>query len=79
MNVVDVHVDANREQASQPWLWQLSRLFEVKVILKRANVDVNFGRYLITLEGSVEEIQRATAWLMTTGMKIESTARALGA
>ncbi len=79
MNSVDISISARDEQVQKPWLWQLSREFPTRVTLKRANVDEDFGTYLITLEGAADDIQRATAWLMTTGMHVESSARALGA
>jgi len=51
----------------------------VKVVVQRANIDADFGWACLQLDGATEEIQRATAWLMTTGMHVESLSRALGA
>jgi len=78
MENVDINVVAQQVQVRQPWIWQLSRDFEVKLVLKRAQVDLDSGRYLINLEGSVEELQRATAWLMSTGMHVEAQKRKMG-
>jgi ABC-type methionine transport system ATPase subunit len=79
MPQVQVNVTATGEQTGKPWLWQLSREFEVKVIVQKANIDTDFGWTCLLLDGSGEEIQRATAWLMTTGMHVEALTRALGA
>lgn len=79
MDSVELTVVAQQSQVNQPWLWQLCREFEIKVILKRAQVDYDLGRYLLQLNGSVEELQRATAWLMTTGMFVEASKRKMGA
>jgi hypothetical protein len=79
MERVEVRVSATADQVAMPWLWQLSRQFNARVVLKRATVDTDAGWYVLELEGDVEEIQRATAWLMTTGMSVEAQSRALGA
>lgn len=79
MPQVQLNVTATGEQSTKPWLWQLSREFEVKVVVQKANIDTDFGWACLLLDGSTEEIQRATAWLMTTGMHVEALSRALGA
>ena len=76
---VDVNVTAGREQVQEPWIWRLGRDFNVKVNIRKANVDADFGWVQLELDGSVEEIQRATAWLMTTGLTVEALQRAVGA
>ncbi len=79
MAQVDINLTARDEQAHQPWIWRLCREFDVKVQIVKANVDTDFGWMQIRLDGPVEEIQRATAWLMTTGMHIDAEQRAVGA
>lgn len=76
---VDVNVTAEREQVAQPWIWRLGRDFNVRVNVRKANIDADFGWAQLELEGSIEEIQRATAWLMTTGLSVEALQRAVGA
>ena len=76
---VDINVTAGREQVQEPWIWRLSRDFNVRVNLKKANIDGDYGWIQLELEGSIEEIQRATAWLMTTGLTVEALQRAVGA
>lgn len=79
MTSVNLHVTARAEHASQPILWKLIREFSLKVNILKANVDQDFGWLELNLEGPVEEIQRATAWLMTTGVHVEAQQRAVGA
>jgi ABC-type methionine transport system ATPase subunit len=79
MAQVQVNVSATREQTAKPWLWQLCREFNVKVVVLKANIDTDFGWTCLELDGANEDIQRATAWLMTTGMHVEALTRALGA
>lgn len=79
MTTVDLTITARKESVTQPWLWQIGQNFRVKVNVVKANIDTDFAWAHIQLEGSVEEIQRATAWLMTTGMHIEAQQRAVGA
>lgn len=78
MTQVDLRITSGRDQANEPWLWRLCREFNVKVIVSRANVDVDFGWYDLVLDGPVDDIQRATAWLMTTGLHVEAKQRAVG-
>jgi ABC-type methionine transport system ATPase subunit len=78
MTTVDINLTARGEQAGQPWLWKLARDFDVKVNILKANVDTDFGWVHIRLEGEVEEIQRATAWLMTTGLHVDALQRSMG-
>lgn len=79
MTQVDVNLTATKQTVGEPWIWKLSREFNVKVTIKKATVDEDCGWMQITLEGEVEEIQRATAWLMTTGLHVEAQQRAVGA
>jgi L-aspartate semialdehyde sulfurtransferase ferredoxin len=78
MTTVDINLTAGRDAVKEPWLWRLSRDFNVKVNVKKANVDEDFGWVQVELEGAVEEIQRATAWLMTTGLHVEALQRSVG-
>lgn len=79
MTKVEIHITAGQESVSRPWIWQLSREFGVKVNILRANIDSDYGWVSLELEGPIEEIQRATAWLMTTGLHVEAQQRAVGA
>jgi ABC-type methionine transport system ATPase subunit len=79
MAKVDVTLIADKDAVNKPWLWKLSRDFSIQVQIKKANIDTDYGWMLIEMDGPVEEIQRATAWLMTTGMHVEAAERALGA
>lgn len=78
MSEVDLVLVARKEAVDEPWLWRLGREFEVKVNVVRANVDADYGWVHVRLTGAVEEIQRATAWLMTTGLHVEALQRAVG-
>lgn len=76
---VDINVTAGKEHVQEPWIWRLSRDFNVKVNIKKANVDEDYGWVQLEFDGPVEEIQRATAWLMSTGLHVEAQQRAVGA
>ena len=79
MTSVDINITAGREGVGEPWLWRLSKEFNVQVNIKKASIDSDFGWVQVELSGPIEEIQRATAWLMTTGLHIEAQQRAVGA
>lgn len=79
-SVTKVHMTiatTNREQVQVPWLWRLGRDFDLKVNVLKANINEDFGWAFVELEGPVEEIQRATAWLHTTGLHIEPVERSV--
>ena len=78
MPTVEINVSAGKEAVSTPWMSTLCKDFDVKVRILKANVDTDFGWFQLQFDGPVEEIQRATAWLMTTGMHIQTETRALG-
>lgn len=77
MTQVELNVTAGKDQAGLPLIWRLCRDFNVKVNIKRASIDESAGWACIELEGPVEETQRATAWLMTTGAHVEASKRAV--
>lgn len=76
---VDVTLIASGASVQEPWLWRLSRDFSLQVNIKKASIDTDYGWVQLELNGPVEEIQRATAWLMTTGLHVEAEQRAVGA
>ncbi|MCW5939208.1 MAG: NIL domain-containing protein [Fimbriimonadaceae bacterium] len=78
MAEVDINLTARGEQVEQPWIWRLCRDFDLKVTITKANVDKDFGWIQVRLDGAPEEIQRATAWLMTTGMHVDALQRSVG-
>lgn len=79
MPTVDINVRAGREAIASAWVSTLCRDFNINVRILKANVDADFGWLELQFEGPVEEIQRATAWLMTTGIHVEAEQRAVGA
>ncbi len=79
MTRIELHLSAQKEQVGEPWIWRLSRDFNVKVNIEKATIDQDFGWMQISLEGPIEEVQRATAWLHTTGMHVDPLQRSVGA
>jgi ABC-type methionine transport system ATPase subunit len=67
----------NPEQVKVPWLWRLGREFDLRVNILKANINEDAGWAFVALEGPIEEIQRATAWLHTTGMHVEPVERSV--
>ncbi len=78
MTSVDINITAGKDHVDQPWIWTIAREFNVRVNIKKANIDDDYGWVQIELTGPIEEIQRATAWLMTTGMHVDAQQRAVG-
>jgi ABC-type methionine transport system ATPase subunit len=79
MAAVDVNLTAKGDQVGEAWIWRLAREFDLKVAILKANIDEDFGWAKVRLEGPVEEIQRAIAWLMTTGLHVDAEQRSVGA
>ncbi|MBN8691362.1 MAG: NIL domain-containing protein [Armatimonadetes bacterium] len=78
MTTVDIQLTARGEQVTQPWLCRLCREFDVEVNLVKASIEPDFGWVHLQLTGPVEMIQRATAWLMTTGLHVDALQRSVG-
>ncbi|HXH59874.1 MAG TPA: NIL domain-containing protein [Fimbriimonadaceae bacterium] len=78
MAAVDINLTAKGDQVGEAWIWRLAKEFDIKVSIVKANIDEDFGWAKVRLEGPVEEIQRATAWLMTTGLHVEAEQRSVG-
>lgn len=79
MQSVEINLVARDQQAREAWIWRLCKDFDCKVTIVAANVEPDFATVRLRLEGPLEEIQRATAWLMTTGMHVDAVQRSLGA
>ena len=79
MESINVQLSAGKQSVGEPWIWRLSKDFNIVVNIVRANVDADFGSMEVELKGEVEDIQRAIAWLITTGLHVESQRRAVGA
>jgi hypothetical protein len=79
MAKVDLTLIASGPLVDQPWIGRLARDFDMTVNIKKASVDADYGWVHLELDGPAEEIQRATAWLMTTGLNVEAHQRAVGA
>jgi ABC-type methionine transport system ATPase subunit len=72
---VEINLTGKGSISREPWLWRLARDFNVEVNIVKANIDSEVGWVQIKLEGPLEEIQRATAWLMTTGLHVDALQR----
>lgn len=79
MERIELSLTARKEQVAEPWIWRLSRDFNLRVIILKAQVDADFGWMQIALEGPLEEVQRAIAWLHTTGLHVDPMQRSVGA
>lgn len=76
---VELTLVAGKETVGEAWIWRLCRDFNVKTTIRKASIDLDHGWMLVELDGPLEEVQRATAWLMTTGLHVEASKRAVGA
>ncbi len=79
MESVRLDVVAGRQNVGEPWMNKLCREFNCVINIRRANIDEEYGFVELELTGDLEEVQRATTWLMTTGLHVEARERALGA
>lgn len=79
MAKVQLTLIGSGDVAQRPWISSLAKQFTVDFNIVRASVDSAYGVIELELTGPVEEIQRATAWLMTTGLHVEAKERAVGA
>lgn len=78
MTEIELTLTGGRDLVAQPWIWKLCRDFEIHVNIEKASVEPDFGWIALRISGAPENIQRATAWLMTTGLHVEAKQRAIG-
>jgi hypothetical protein len=65
------------DQVKQPILYRLGKDFDVVTNIKRAQITDDYGFAEVEIEGSLEEVQRAISWLMTTGLNIDAQQRSV--
>jgi len=79
MAVITVRITTRTpEQARQPVLYRLGKDFNVVPNIRRAQITEDFGWAEVDLEGPLEEVQRAIAWLETTGLGVDALQRSVG-
>jgi ABC-type methionine transport system ATPase subunit len=79
MAVITVQISTRTsEQVEQPILYRVAKDYDVVTNIKRAQVSEDYGFAEIDIEGSLEEVQRAISWLMTTGLHINAVQRSVG-
>ena len=65
------------DQVKQPILYRLGKDFDVVTNIKRAQITDDYGFAEVEIQGSLEEVQRAISWLMTTGLNIDAQQRSV--
>jgi len=66
------------EQADQPIVYRLGKDYGVVTNIRRAQIGPEGGFMELDLEGALEEVQRAIAWLHTTGLSVDARQRSVG-
>lgn len=79
MPVITVQISTRTpEQVDEPILYRIGKEFDVVTNVRRAQVNEDYGFVEVDIEGSLEEVQRAISWLMTTGLQIRAEQRSVG-
>jgi ABC-type methionine transport system ATPase subunit len=79
MAVITVDVATRgADQVRTPIVHRLVKDFDVVVNIRRAQVTEDYGRLVLDIEGSLEEVQRAISWLHTTGLDVSAAQRSVG-
>ncbi|MBM3493205.1 MAG: FeS-binding protein [Armatimonadetes bacterium] len=78
MAVIQVRIATRTsEQAKEPAIHRVGHDFRVVTNIRRAQVNEEGGFVDLQLEGALEEVQRAIAWLKTTGLSVEARERSV--
>lgn len=79
MAVIQVRIATRTpEQAREPIVHRIGHDFRVVTNIRRAQVSEEGGFLDIDIEGALPEVQRAIAWLKTTGLSISANERSVG-
>src|SRR5690242_658310 len=68
MPVSTVELNARQDTVKQPIVWRLGKLFNVVTNIRRARVTDDYGYVLLEMEGSSQEVQQATDYLIGLGL-----------
>src|SRR5438132_3519291 len=68
MPVSSVELNARQDIVKQPIVWRLGKLFNVVTNIRRARVTDDYGTLLLEIEGSSQEVQQATDYLIGLGL-----------
>ncbi len=80
MPSIVVHLSTRTaDQVAQPIVARLCKDFDVTPNIRRAQVTEDSAFLEIDIDGALEEVQRAIAWLHTTGLSVSAQERSVGA
>src|ERR1051326_1782190 len=68
MPISTVELNARQDTVKQPIVWRLGKLFNVVTNIRRARVTDDYGYILLEMEGSSEDVQQATDYLIGLGL-----------
>lgn len=66
------------DQVKQPIIARLCKDFPVTPNITRAQITEDQAFVEMEIEGDLEEVQRAIAWLHTTGLSVDARQRSVG-
>lgn len=55
----------------EPIVWKLGHQFKVITNIREAFVTEKIGRVGLEIEGEIDEIEKAIAWLKETGVRVD--------
>jgi ABC-type methionine transport system ATPase subunit len=65
------HLTFPPDKQREPMVYRIGRDFGVQTNIRRANVDELTAWFLIELEGTPDDVERAVAWLENEGVKVD--------
>jgi hypothetical protein len=79
MAIIQVRIATRTaDQAQEPIVHRIGHDFRVVTNIRRAQVSEEGGFVDLDIEGALPEVQRAIAWLKTTGLSVEAQERSVG-
>jgi L-aspartate semialdehyde sulfurtransferase ferredoxin len=65
------------DQVGQPVIYRIGKDFDVTTNIKRAQITEDSAVAEIEISGALAEVQRAVAWLHTTGLQVDALERSV--
>ncbi|HYC57532.1 MAG TPA: NIL domain-containing protein [Candidatus Binatia bacterium] len=71
MAVHRFYLTYSQERIKDPIIYQVGKMFRVVTNIRGASISDHIGIVALELDGQIDEIEKAVAWIADQGVKVE--------